>query len=160
MGEPERDVQVRIDLLGPLQLTVAGRPVDVPGPRRRAVLALLAVAEGRVVSTDELLDAVWPDEVPDSGRRTLHSHVSRLRGHLGTAAERLSRAGTGYRLALEPHELDAAEARRAADGAARRRSRGDSARPSPCGAAPPWPSSPTSLRWRPRRPPSPSCGGT
>jgi predicted ATPase/DNA-binding SARP family transcriptional activator len=117
VGEPERDVQVRIDLLGPLQLTVAGWPVDVPGPRRRAVLALLAVAEGRVVSTDELLDAVWPDEVPDSGRRTLHSHVSRLRGHLGAAAERLSRAGTGYRLALEPHELDAAEARRAAGGA-------------------------------------------
>ena len=116
MGEPEHDVQVRIDLLGPMELTVAGAPVDVPGPRRRAVLALLAVSAGRVVSTDELLDAVWPDEMPDSGRRALHSHVSRLRGHLGPAGNRLARSATGYRLVLQPDELDVSEARRVAAG--------------------------------------------
>jgi predicted ATPase/DNA-binding SARP family transcriptional activator len=104
-------VRVRLDLLGPLRLTVAGTPVDVPGERRRAVLALLAIAAGHPVSTDQLLDAVWPDAVPDSGRRALHSHVSRLRGHLGPAADRLVRDGAGYRLDLAPGELDVAEAR-------------------------------------------------
>jgi DNA-binding SARP family transcriptional activator len=44
------------------------------------------------------LDAVWPDEMPDSGRRVLHSLVSRLRGHLGPAAGRLVRDASGYRL--------------------------------------------------------------
>jgi predicted ATPase/DNA-binding SARP family transcriptional activator len=112
------DVQVRIELLGPLRLVVGGTPVEVPGPRRRAVLALLAMAGGRVVSTDQLLDALWPGEPPDSGRRTLHSHVSRLRGHLGPAAGRLVRDGTGYRLDLGAGELDVAEARAAAAGTA------------------------------------------
>ncbi|HEX6419788.1 MAG TPA: BTAD domain-containing putative transcriptional regulator [Acidimicrobiales bacterium] len=111
---------VRIELLGPLRLTVDGEPVDVPGPRRRGVLALLAMAGGRAVTTDELLDAVWPGAMPESGRRALHSHVSRLRGHLGPAGDRLRRVGDGYRLGLGPGELDVDEARRAAGRAAGR----------------------------------------
>ncbi|MDQ4103976.1 MAG: winged helix-turn-helix domain-containing protein, partial [Actinomycetota bacterium] len=68
---------VRVDLLGPLRLVVDGVAVDVRGPKRRAVLALLALAEGRAVTVDHLVDALWPSEVPESGRQALHSHVSR-----------------------------------------------------------------------------------
>jgi DNA-binding SARP family transcriptional activator len=102
---------VRVDVLGPLRLTVGGAEVAVPGRRRRAVLARLALAGGRSVSVEELLDDVWPDEMPDSGKRALHSHISRLRGHLGSAGERLERTPNGYRLRLEAGELDAAEVR-------------------------------------------------
>ena len=98
--------------------SVEGTPVEVPGPRRRAVLALLAMAGGRVGEHRRLLDAVWPAEPPDSGRRTLHSHISRLRGHLGPAAGRLVRDGNGYRLDLRAGELDVAEARDRRRGAA------------------------------------------
>jgi predicted ATPase/DNA-binding SARP family transcriptional activator len=106
--------RLRVDVLGPLRVTLDSAQVEVPGPRRRAVLALLAMAEGRVVSTDEILDAVWPDVMPDSGRRALHSHISRLRRHLGPAGDRLQHTGTGYRLQLDPGALDVAEARRVA----------------------------------------------
>ncbi|MFF3324129.1 BTAD domain-containing putative transcriptional regulator [Streptomyces sp. NPDC002889] len=102
---------VRVEVLGPLRLLVDGAPVDVPGPKRRAVLALLALAEGRIVSVDHLVDALWPSEVPESGRQALHNHVSRLRGHLGPAAARLETRHDGYRLALGPDELDVAQAR-------------------------------------------------
>jgi predicted ATPase/DNA-binding SARP family transcriptional activator len=102
---------VRVELLGPLRLTVDGTPVDVPGPKRRAVLAVLAAAEGRVVPADHLLDALWPAEPPESGRAALQSHVSRLRGHLGAGASRLVAAPGGYRLVLEGTELDVAQAR-------------------------------------------------
>src|SRR5918999_259990 len=90
---------VRVELLGPLRLAVEGTPVDVPGPKRRAVLALLAAAEGRVVTADHLLDALWPTEPPESGRAALQSHVSRLRRHLGREAPRLAAAGGGRALA-------------------------------------------------------------
>src|SRR5688572_23946760 len=101
---------VRVELLGPLRLAVDGRTVDVRGPKRRAVLALLALAEGRTVSVDTLIDGLWPSEVPESGRQTLHSHVSRLRGHLGPAAGRLETWPDGYRLVLEDGGLDVAQA--------------------------------------------------
>src|SRR5919112_5920143 len=98
-------VSLRVEVLGPLRLIVDGVPVDVPGPKRRAVLALLALAEGRIVPVDHLLDALWPSEVPESGRQALHTHVSRLRGALGSAAARLEHRPDGYRLHLGGGEL-------------------------------------------------------
>jgi DNA-binding SARP family transcriptional activator len=43
---------LRLDLLGPLRLVVDGQPVDLPGPKRRAVLALLALAGRRAVTVN------------------------------------------------------------------------------------------------------------
>ena len=119
---------VRVEVLGPLRLVVDGAPVGVPGPKRRAVLALLALAEGRIVTVDHLVDALWPSEVPESGRAALHSHVFRLRGHLGPAAARLETRQDGYRLALGGDDVDVAQAR-ALLAAAR-----DGARADPAGA--------------------------
>jgi predicted ATPase/DNA-binding SARP family transcriptional activator len=109
-GEAGRPPTLRVDVLGPLRLTVDGAEIDVPGPKRRAVLALLAMAAPRTVSADHLVDALWPDEPPASARGALQSHVSRIRGHLGGAACRLVADGAGYRLQLELHELDATRA--------------------------------------------------
>jgi predicted ATPase/DNA-binding SARP family transcriptional activator len=103
--------QVRVEVLGPLRLVVDGVAVDVRGPKRRAVLALLALAEGRTVTVDSLVDALWPGEVPDSGRQALHTHVSRLRTHLGAAVGRLQTRPGGYRLELGPDDLDLVRAR-------------------------------------------------
>jgi predicted ATPase/DNA-binding SARP family transcriptional activator len=102
---------VRVEVFGPLRLVVDGVAVDVPGPKRRAVLALLALAEGRTVTVDHLVDVLWPSEVPESGRRALHSHVFRLRGHLAAAAARLQTLHDGYRLDLGTDDLDLAQAR-------------------------------------------------
>jgi DNA-binding SARP family transcriptional activator len=111
---PNQQRAVRIDVLGPLRVVVDGVEVPVPGERRRAVLALLALAAGDVCSVDEVLGEVWPDELPGTGRRALHSHVSRLRRHLGAHRARLASVGAGYRLELLDDELDAAVAQRLA----------------------------------------------
>ncbi|WP_432561461.1 AfsR/SARP family transcriptional regulator [Kineococcus sp. SYSU DK003] len=103
---------VEVEVLGPVRLLVGGRPVPVPGVRRRAVLAVLALARGRAVTVDHLLDVAWPRARPGSGRPAVHNHVSRLRGHLGPAARRLQTLDGAYRLTLEEDALDAARARR------------------------------------------------
>ncbi|MEU5592929.1 BTAD domain-containing putative transcriptional regulator [Streptomyces sp. NPDC020298] len=111
MTDGPQPPSVRVEVLGPLRLLVDGSPVEVPGPRRRAVLALLALAEGRSVTVGRLVDALWPSGVPASGRQALHNHISRLRGHLGPAADRLETQHDGYRLALRHGEFDLARAR-------------------------------------------------
>jgi predicted ATPase/DNA-binding SARP family transcriptional activator/tetratricopeptide (TPR) repeat protein len=101
---------VMVCVLGPVLLRIGGDLVDVPGPKRQALLALLAEAEGQTVSADRLVDALWPHGAPASARGTLQSHVSRLRDHLGSAAGRLEHGAAGYRLMLADHGTDAAVA--------------------------------------------------
>ena len=88
------------DVLGPLALRVDGVDVRVPGARRRALLATLALARGRVVGVDRLVDALWPDDPPDDAAQALYNHVSRLRGDLG-AGRRPTRP-PGRRLRARP----------------------------------------------------------
>lgn len=102
---------LRVEVLGPLRLVVDGTVAEVPGPKRRAVLALLALAEGAAVTVDRLVEALWPSEQPESARQALHTHVSRLRAHLGPAAARLQTRHESYRLELDPGALDATRAR-------------------------------------------------
>ncbi len=103
---------MRLGLLGPLSLSIEGAVVEVPGTRRRAALALLALAGDHGVSADRLTAALWPDELPDNALPALYNHVSRLRSHLGPLGERIRRVGRGYALRLEQGELDVAEAHR------------------------------------------------
>ena len=108
------ELPLRVDVLGPLTLHVGGEAVDVPGARRRALLALLAVEGDRGVGIERLVDMLWPDEPPENATAAVHSHVSRLRGHLGGEAGRLERHGRGDRLRLEPFEADVDAAQRLA----------------------------------------------
>jgi DNA-binding SARP family transcriptional activator len=92
-------------LLGPLEVVVQGRMVAVGGPRPRGLLALLLTAGG-VVSEDGLVDGLWGEEPPASARKTVQSHLSRLRTALGPAGERLVRVPGGYRVEVRAGELD------------------------------------------------------
>ena len=107
-----------VDVLGSLVLRVRGEEVAVPGARRRALLTVLALAGGRAVGTERLVEALWPDGPPENAAQALYNHVSRLRGHLGAESERLQRYGVGYLLDVEPDEVDAGAARRLAELAA------------------------------------------
>jgi predicted ATPase/DNA-binding SARP family transcriptional activator len=103
-------VRVDVQVLGPLRLVVDGVDAEVPGPKRRALLALLAMADPRPLSVDSLIASLWAHDDALPNRTVLQSHVSRIRKHLGSAAPRLENVGAGYRLRLEPGELDAARA--------------------------------------------------
>lgn len=57
----------------------SGTPVDIGAPKQRAVLAMLLLAQGRVVSVDRLIDAVWGDDPPASATASLQAYISNLR---------------------------------------------------------------------------------
>jgi DNA-binding SARP family transcriptional activator len=100
---------LQIDLLGPVEARVDGRPVALGGQRPRALFAVLALMAGRVVTTDQLIDELWGDEPPARARDSLQMHVSRLRKGLAEAGidggRLVSQAG-GYLLEVQPGERD------------------------------------------------------
>src|SRR4051794_36777443 len=100
-----------VRVLGPFEVVRDGVVVDVGGPRQRAVLAHLALARGRGVPGDRLIDRWWGDDVPSSATGTLHSYISRLRaalepGRRGSGATVLVSEAPGYALRLVPGAID------------------------------------------------------
>ncbi|SEN04064.1 Transcriptional regulatory protein, C terminal [Nonomuraea pusilla] len=74
------EAEVEFRVLGPLEVRVpGGAPVALGGPRPRAVLARLLIAQGAVVATDTLIADLYGDAPPPSAVPTLHSYVSNLR---------------------------------------------------------------------------------
>jgi YVTN family beta-propeller protein len=101
MAVPDSPMEFRV--LGPFEVS-NGEPVDVGVGKQRALLAVLALSSGQVVSTDRLIDALWDDHPPASALNSIHVYVSRLRKALGDGS--LETRGRGYRLSLEAGQLD------------------------------------------------------
>ena len=95
-----------VRLLGPVQVIRAGRDVGLGGPRPRAVLALLVLEAGRVVSAGQLIEEVWQGSPSPGAAKTLRSYVSRLRALLAPDAVLAARAG-GYVLDADLGVVDA-----------------------------------------------------
>jgi predicted ATPase/DNA-binding SARP family transcriptional activator len=94
-----------IGVLGPLEVRVGfGEPVEVVGPRLRALVIRLALDPDRVVLASQLVDAVWDEDPPAGAANALQSLVSRLRRLLPDVVETHP---AGYRLALDPEAVDA-----------------------------------------------------
>jgi DNA-binding SARP family transcriptional activator len=99
-------------LLGPLEVWRAGEQLSVGGAKPRALLAVLLLHADHVVSSDQLIDALWGEHPPTSAANALQAHVSALRralepnrGTSDTDALLVTRA-PGYLLRLAGYELD------------------------------------------------------
>jgi predicted ATPase/DNA-binding SARP family transcriptional activator len=102
---------MRYRLLG--SLTVErddGTTVDIPAPKRRALLAILLLQRGRPIGRDALIDALWGESAPESAVNSLFAHASRLRDELGKDAIRT--VPGGYALPLADGKLDIVVAER------------------------------------------------
>ncbi len=93
-------------ILGPLEVLDGGEAIKLPGPKQRSLLALLLLHANEVVSSDRLIDELWPGEPPESGAAALQASVSRLRKSLGGAAGLLETVAPGYVLRLDSQDLD------------------------------------------------------
>ncbi|MET9734465.1 BTAD domain-containing putative transcriptional regulator [Streptomyces sp. NPDC006458] len=67
-----------IRLLGPLAVLRAGVAVAMP-LKQRVLLGLLAVQPDRIVSHDEIADALWSGDAPQGYQHLVYTYVARLR---------------------------------------------------------------------------------
>jgi DNA-binding SARP family transcriptional activator len=103
--------QAQVRLLGPVDVLVGGTACPVRGSRRKAVLAVLGLHAGEIVSTDRLVEMVWVENPPPTAAATLQNHVSYLRGLLGDRSSIVARP-PGYVLELGPEATDVEAAER------------------------------------------------
>ena len=99
-----RGVDFRI--LGPLEVAQDGQSLRLGGAQQRALLAVLVIHRGEVLSTDRLIDELWADRPPPTAAKTVQGYVSQLRRVLGEAA--IVTRGHGYLLAVPRDQVDVA----------------------------------------------------
>ncbi|MBP0451452.1 winged helix-turn-helix domain-containing protein [Kitasatospora sp. RG8] len=120
---------LRISVLGPTRVRYGGRDVAAGSGQRQAVLAVLALRTGQVVTADELARLVWGESAPASVGAVVRNHISKLRAAIvaagGDAAAILVSRGGGYALDLADGALDAAEFDRLVDAGERHRAAGE-----------------------------------
>ena len=95
-------------ILGPVSVERAGQPLELHAAKVKAVAALLLLRAGRVVPAEALIDAIWGEEPPATVRKALQGYVWKLRRLIeGDAGVRLETQDLGYRLLVDPEQLDA-----------------------------------------------------
>jgi DNA-binding SARP family transcriptional activator len=103
---------MRIGVLGTTVASEPSGPVNLGGPKQRALLAALALHRGRAVAVDTLADLVWDGSPPPGVSGTLQGYVAGLRRAL--EPDRTTRGGgtllvteqPGYALRLPEEDLD------------------------------------------------------
>jgi DNA-binding SARP family transcriptional activator/ABC-type transport system substrate-binding protein/DNA-binding beta-propeller fold protein YncE len=110
-------------LLGPLEVVEDGRPVALGGPRPRALLAILLLHRGQVVSSDRLVEELWGERPPATAPKTIQVYISHLRKALGSDV--LVTRGGGYVLLPAPEQVDSERFEALVEEARRRLADGD-----------------------------------
>jgi len=92
-------------VLGPLAIeSPPGQWPVLRGERQRTLLAVLLLNANQHVHVDVLVEALWPELPPKSWTSNLHTYLSRLRDRIDGL--RIEHGPPGYRLRVEPDELD------------------------------------------------------
>ena len=91
-------------VLGPLEALADGTPAKLGGSRPRAVLAVLLLHSGQVVSASRLIDEVWAEDPPETAANVLQGYVSQLRKELGR--DTIETREPGYLLRADHDSLD------------------------------------------------------
>jgi predicted ATPase/DNA-binding SARP family transcriptional activator len=94
-------------MLGPLEVRTdvdPGEIVEVPGARLRALLIMLALHPGQLVTASQLIDGLWPEEMPAAAANALQALVSRLRRALPEPV--IESRPSGYQIKIDPRSTD------------------------------------------------------
>src|SRR5579863_3921882 len=101
---------MRFSILGPLDVVIGSKPLDLASGRQRVILAMLLLHVGRTVPLTRLVDALWDDNPPVTAKGQVHTCVSALRKQfkdLG-AEGLLCTSPAGYSLTIPDGSFDVA----------------------------------------------------
>jgi DNA-binding SARP family transcriptional activator len=104
---------MRFEILGPLRAWRDERELDLGPGKQRAVLAVLLLHAGRPVGTGQIVDAVWPEDLPANGPNVVQKYIAGLRRVLEpdrsprAPGQLLSLTDAGYLLRVAPETVDA-----------------------------------------------------
>ncbi|WP_433654871.1 BTAD domain-containing putative transcriptional regulator [Nocardia sp. CA-128927] len=107
-----RFTELNVTVLGRFVAHMGSRRLAMGPPRQRAVLALLIVHSGHVISTQQITEEIWGFAPPGRSTATLQTYVSRLRRSLTDAhpgvdtGNPVAHRACGYQLLIDRDCID------------------------------------------------------
>jgi DNA-binding SARP family transcriptional activator len=98
---------VYFQVLGTLKVRLDGHRVDLGGLRQQRLLAMLLLDANKVVTASRLIDAIWDGEPPTTANRQLHNAIAAIRRSFASAKHLIVKDGPGYRIQVDPQNIDA-----------------------------------------------------
>jgi len=98
---------VEFRILGPFEVNRNGETIAIPIGKPRALLAVLLLHAGEVVSVDRLVDELWGERPPPTAAKNVQVYVARLRKLLGEGI--LVTKSPGYALRVDQEHVDVAQ---------------------------------------------------
>jgi DNA-binding SARP family transcriptional activator/tetratricopeptide (TPR) repeat protein len=94
-------------VLGTIEVTCAGNPVTINGPKLRILLAALLLRANTTVSVDQLAEWLWSQRPPATAKKNTQVYALRLRRALGDeTGSVIETQPDGYLIRLRPEQLD------------------------------------------------------
>src|SRR5204862_3379451 len=90
--------------LGPLEVTDEKGSIALGGQKQRALLGLLLIHAGELLSSDRIVEELWGEQRPKTATTSLQNLVVQLRKFIPTDV--LVTKPPGYLLRIEPDQLD------------------------------------------------------
>lgn len=97
---------IRVELLGSLTVSVNETVIDLGPAKQRIAFGVLALQPARPVSRADLIDFLWENDPPPNAAALTCTYISRLR-RLLRDRELIQSTSGGYRLLVEPSQVDA-----------------------------------------------------
>jgi len=104
---------VEFRILGPLEVLDEGERLSLGTLKERIVLATLLLHANEFVSRPRLIDELWGESPPPTAKKAVNVYVSKLRKVLTrNGHDPIATVAGGYRLELDPEDLDMARMQR------------------------------------------------
>jgi DNA-binding SARP family transcriptional activator/streptogramin lyase len=104
-------------ILGPMEVTDGDRAIAFAASKQRALLGVLLLHPGEVVSSERLIDELWGERPPATAAKVLQTYIFQLRRALGAGL--IATRPPGYLLAIDEGSVDAGRFRHMAARAGR-----------------------------------------
>lgn len=97
---------LRFNVLGSLECLTDGRRIKLGGPLQDRILTSLLLESGRTVPIERLIETAWGETPPDTAKQQVRKAIADLRRRIPDGPALIATEDAGYRVSVEPLQVD------------------------------------------------------
>ncbi|MFG2285867.1 BTAD domain-containing putative transcriptional regulator [Streptomyces sp. NPDC048595] len=97
---------LRFNVLGSLECLADGHRIKLGGPLQERILTSLLLESGRTVPIERLIETAWGETSPDTAKQQVRKAIADLRRRIPDGPALIVTEDAGYRVSVQPLQVD------------------------------------------------------